>query len=144
MNWENVLGKPVENTRNSLLLDLDMAEEKKTYSDGITYYCFYSKGIAIAVTKAGVIDSVDFYKFLDTTKNKYRPADEKLLPQFIQGVHTGLDLVNKFGEPLEKGGGGANVKSDIWLRWESFEVVFSEKLWDTAKDVQWTSLTVFS
>jgi hypothetical protein len=141
-NWNQALGKHEDSAEikqflESLGITLDDTEEKKTYKDGATYYCFYKLGVALCFT-AKALSSVDFYKL----NRRYSDVKPDLLPEGISLTSTGKELVDKFGEPLEKGGGRAKAM-DIWLRWNNLEIQINDRDWDTAKNCSWSSLTVF-
>jgi hypothetical protein len=143
--WDDYLGhKLTDESLKQLWCDLkvepDMADSIKIYKDGTTYYCFYNAGLALSFTGDNkVFDSIDFYK----NSPPYSRVDVKYLPESIAYSATAKELVQKFGEPLEKGGGGSS-RVDIWLRWPSFQVDIPSCDWDNAKDIEWTSLTYFT
>lgn len=140
IQWNKYLGcelKDLEELWKELEVTPDKADVSKTYSDGTLYHCFYELGIALSfVGSQQTFDSIDFYK---ATK-PYSPVDAKLLPDGVPHSATAKDLVEMYGEPIEKGGGG---RMDIWLRWSQFQVEIPSGNWDDAKDVQWSSLTYF-
>lgn len=127
----------------------------KKFGKSTEYHCFYEHGIALCF-EGNILDSIDFYKQDRTVystrpetgggtvdkKPTYKKVAKSAIPDFIDYTATGLDLVNKFGEPLEKGG-GMSKKMDIWMRWTGFQVDIPDRSWETAKDCEWSSLTIY-
>ncbi|KAH3674226.1 hypothetical protein WICMUC_003468 [Wickerhamomyces mucosus] len=116
-------------------VDLEAAE-KKIYGS-TTYYNLYQSGISICFVNLK-LDSIDFYQI----DKKFKSVDESLLPLEVKHTTTGKTLVEKFGEPLEKGG-GFNDKMDIWLRWERIQAEINDRSWETAHNSIWKSITIF-
>lgn len=121
----------------------------KKFGPSTEYICFYEHGIALCFENEK-LDSIDFYKedrtntsTVDPSFPKYHKVSKEAVPKFIPYDATAGQLVEQFGEPLEKGG-GLSSKMDIWLRWRGFQVEISNRDWDQAKDVEWASLTIFS
>lgn len=117
-------------------LDLSRCEEK--IFGNTTLYNLYQDGLSFAFVN-DKLDSIDFFQ----VDKKFKPVKKELLPLGIKKETKGKDLVEIFGEPLEKGG-GMSSKMDIWLRWENLQVEIDEISWDSAKDVTWKSITIFS
>lgn len=116
---------------------LKLSESEQKSFKNTTLYNFYNDGISFAFVD-GKLDSIDFYQ----TDKKFKPVNPEFLPFGITNKATGKDLVNKFGEPIEKGG-GLSSRMDIWLRWNQLQVEMDEMSWDSAKDVTWKSITIF-
>lgn len=140
-NWYQVLGKNLDEVQRTLQenfhIELSAAEDIKEYSDGASYYCFYEKGIALCFINEH-LDSIDFYRPAATSR--YKPVSDQLLPAEIKTNDTGKTLVQRFGEPTQKGAG----RIDIWLRWDSkqLEVQIPDRDWDQAKNKTWSSITI--
>lgn len=135
-----------EDHKNLLsLLSLSKDGVKKTiviYKPSTEYHCYYEEGIALCFENKQ-LDSIDFYRPTDgSSKSKYKPVIDSRVPSEIGPSSTALQLVEKYGEPLEKGG-GMTAKIDIWLRWKGFQVEIPSRDWDAAKDTQWSSFTMF-
>lgn len=117
----------------------------RKFGKSTEYRCFYPQGIALCF-ESGKLDSIDFYKEdrsnQTAAESRYNRVDSAVVPEFLGYEATGVDLVTKFGEPLEKGG-GMGQKMDIWMRWKGFQVEVPDRNWDTAKDVEWCSLTIY-
>lgn len=137
----------------STLKVTDVTPHIKKFGTSTVYQCFFDQGVSLCFENSK-LDSIDFYKQSQPTpsstslqkessgQTRYGPVDKDVIPDFIDYESTGLDLVNKFGEPSEKGG-GMSSKLDIWLRFTGFQVELPDRNWDTAKDSQWASLTIF-
>lgn len=142
--------KPDSPEYTELLQTLNLSDSvckpvTRKFGKSTEYRCFYTHGIALCFENCN-LDSIDFYKEdrsnQAATENRYSRVDSAVVPEFIGYEATGVDLVNKFGEPLEKGG-GMGQKMDIWMRWNGFQVEVPDRNWDTAKDAQWCSLTIY-
>ncbi|KAH3672373.1 hypothetical protein WICPIJ_010058 [Wickerhamomyces pijperi] len=141
--WIDIIGLTTTDPKLLSFLEskgliLDPSQIKKL-SNSTLYYNIYNKGIAFCFVN-DKLDSIDFYSI----DPKFQTVDVSLLPfaEMLSRDSTGKDLVEKFGEPLEKGG-GFSQKMDIWMRWERFQVEINDKSWETAKDSNWKSITVF-
>ncbi|AOW00224.1 YALIA101S10e03422g1_1 [Yarrowia lipolytica] len=101
---------------------------------------FYKLGIALCFFN-GALDSVEYF---NKPSGKFSQCAPGLYPSWFPDPNdSGKDLVIKFGEPLQKGGGTKKEAIDIWLRWKNFQVEMPTKNWDEAKDVVWCQLVVF-
>ncbi|CCH43272.1 hypothetical protein BN7_2820 [Wickerhamomyces ciferrii] len=140
-DWFGTIGYSKESDEfNSLLksikLDLDTAEVRE-FKDSISYN-FYKDGLSFTFIN-GILDSIDFF----IKDRKFKSINDDLeLPFEITKNFTGQKFVEKFGEPIEKGG-GLNSKLDIWLRWNNLQVEIDEQNWDAAQTANWKSLTIF-
>ena len=147
---------------HDLLSTLNLSESTYTprkFGKSTEYRCFYPQGIALCF-ESQKLDSIDFYKEdrsgnitakedgpkkpeqEEEQKRIYKKVDKSVVPGSIPYNATAVDLVNKYGEPEEKGG-GLSQKMDIWMRWDGFQVDIPNRDWDTAKDTEWCSLTIF-
>jgi hypothetical protein len=114
------------------------AADVKQFGNGTTVYNFYSHGISLAFENK-LLDSIDFF----VKDKRFKSVDKSLvLPLGITLETTGKELVEKFKEPLEKGG-AMNSKIDIWLRWPNFQIDLDDRSWETAQNAKWNSLTIF-
>ncbi|KAG5358491.1 hypothetical protein CJU89_5081 [Yarrowia sp. B02] len=101
---------------------------------------YYKLGIALCYYN-GALDSVEYF---NKPSGKFSQCAPGLYPSWFPDPNdSGKDLVVKFGEPLQKGGGTKKEAIDIWLRWKNFQVEMPTKNWDEAKDVVWCQLVVF-
>lgn len=120
----------------------------KLYGIKLEYHCYFSQGLSLCF-ESGKLESIDFYKNQKPSSSSpvgnsepYSSVKPENLPDFIGFNMTGKQLIEKFGEPVEKGG-GLSQKLDIWLRWSGFQVEIGSRDWDAAKDIEWSSLTIF-
>lgn len=112
----------------------------RSSSGDYEYVNFYSLGVSLCYFK-NILDSIEFH---NKPEGKFSSCDPALYPSwFPEADASGKDLVVKFGEPLEKGGGTKKETIDIWLRWKGFQVEMPTKNWDEAKDVIWCQLMMF-
>lgn len=147
----SVLNKSLNDSKDLLsqILHVDFEKEStiRTYKDGSTDYNFYSKGISVFTTKNGdqdIVDSIDFYLIQTKSTSLMKVVTDELdLPLNISREDTGQSLVEKFGEPLEKGGGMDKGAMDIWLRWNYLQVEINEKSWNAAQTSKVRSITIF-
>lgn len=136
---------------HNLLKDLNILNLDpviKNYGSKLEYHCYFLQGLSLCF-ESSKLESIDFYKkqdqsMLSSVKNNvlYSSVKRSNLPEFIEYNMTGKDLIEKFGEPVEKGG-GMSQKMNIWLRWPDFQVEIESRDWDAAKDIEWSSLTIF-
>lgn len=145
---KNYLGTPIESERHKeLLFALSLLNDSKktviVYKPSTEYHCYYEEGIALCFEKSQ-LDSIDFYKISGDrpSSSKYKSVLRSRLPEGIDYNATGKELVEKFGEPLEKGG-GMSSKIDIWLRWKGIQFEIPTRNWDLAKETGWSSFTLF-
>jgi len=138
--WLSVIGLgPKSQVLNEFLKlkNVDLATaEIKTFKD-TTLYNLYENGLSFAFVDEK-LDSIDFFQ----KDKKFKTVDSKLLPFGITNTSTGKNLLDIFGEPIEKGG-GLNSRMDIWLRWDTLQIELDDQSWDTAKDANWKSITIF-
>lgn len=133
-----------------LLQKLNISDEDqntiKKYPPSTEYHCYFDLGIALCF-EAGLLDSIDFYKEENNSASlpsaKYKTVSKDRVPVEIGYDATGKDLVEKLGEPLEKGGGSGKGQISIWLRWKHVQVEIPTRDWDIAKDLKWSALTIF-
>ncbi|GME91011.1 hypothetical protein B5S28_g1810 [[Candida] boidinii] len=149
--WFSVLNKSLNDSKDLLsqILHVDFEKEStiRTYKDGSTDYNFYSKGISVFTTKGDdqdIVDSIDFYLIQTKSTSLMKVVTDELnLPLNISREDTGQSLVEKFGEPSEKGGGMDKGAMDIWLRWNYLQVEINEKSWNSAQTSKVKSITIF-
>ncbi|GME68269.1 unnamed protein product [[Candida] boidinii] len=147
----SALNKPLSGSKDLLsqILHVDFEKEStiRTYKDGSKDYNFYSKGISVFTTISSgqdVVDSIDFYLIQSKSTSLMKVVTDDLnLPLDISREDTGQSLVEKFGEPLEKGGGMDKGAMNIWLRWNHFQVEINEKSWNSAQTSKVKSITIF-
>jgi hypothetical protein len=120
----------------------------KSYGTKLEYHCYFLQGLSLCF-ESNKLESIDFYKNQEPSSSSpignsklYSSVERESLPDFIDFDMTGKQLIEKFGEPVEKGG-GLSQKLDIWLRWSGFQVEIRSRDWDAAKDIEWNSLTIF-
>lgn len=138
--WLDVLGLPQGSSELASFVEskgIDLANREERRFGNTTLYNLHQEGISFAFTK-DQLESVDFFQI----DKKFKPVKEELLPFGIMNSTLAKDLVEKFGEPLEKGG-GINSKMDIWLRWADLQVEIDDQSWESAKDAKWKSITIF-
>lgn len=138
--WLAVVGLPKGSpdlTRFLKSKGIDLAKGEERIFGDTTLNNLHEDGISFAFVK-DKLDSIDFFQI----DKKFKPVKEELLPFGITETTLGKDLVEKFGEPLEKGG-GINTKMDIWLRWGNVQVELDDQSWETAKSAKWKSATIF-
>lgn len=141
--WVQIVGKSADDSGfqdilNKLGIELNEKSAENCFisKDGATFD-YLSLGLSFYLID-GKLDSVDFYSI----SPKFSTVKPDLIPMGVRLEDTGKDLIMKFGEPLEKGG-GMNAKMDIWLRWDHLQVEINEKNWDSAASARWSSLTIF-
>lgn len=150
------LESAINGSQHTALLDTlsiprDATKDIVTYKPDIEYHCYYDLGIALMFEK-GVLSAIEYYKPNNTKQesselhssppSKYKNVDSVRIPASIGYHATAVQLVEKFGEPTEKGG-GMKQHIDIWMRWKDMEVGIPSRDWDAAKDVEWSSLIIF-
>ncbi|KAH3664154.1 hypothetical protein OGAPHI_004868 [Ogataea philodendri] len=133
--WTNLLGTKLSaESLSSRGLDLQWAT--RVDLKDCTIYNFYKDGFSIVLID-DQIDSIDFF-----LRNRSFTPCKLPLPGGISPEDTGSQLVEKLGEPMEKGGGNS-TGIDIWLRWKGIQVELGDRSWDTAKDAPIKSITIF-
>lgn len=110
----------------------------RKYTDGTVYYCFFHHGVAIGMQN-GLVDVVELYQ----ENSDYAKVASKCVPLPLESGCTGKNLVDIFGEPLEKGGGTKSQPIDIWLRWKSFEVTIKSRDWNEAQNLPWATASIW-
>lgn len=110
----------------------------KNYSDGVVYYCFFPRGVAISL-QMGVVDAIELYQ----EDSEYGKVASESIPFPLESDSTGKDLVEKFGEPIEKGGGTKAQPIDIWLRWANFEITIKSRDWNEAQKIPWSTASIW-
>lgn len=109
----------------------------RRFSSDTILYNYHNEGISLCFVK-DKLDSIDFF-WKDQT---FKPCQFTDLPFDLSRTITARELVEKLGEPEEKGG-GINAKMDIWLRWKHLQVEIDERSWEAAHNATCKSFTIF-
>lgn len=136
-SWFDLIGVEIEDEKfikfvDNLQICMNDAEIKKVGDSFL--YNFYKIGLSMNFIN-NKLDSIDFFGI----DSKFNQIDESLLPLDIKLSTTGKNLIELFGEPLEKGGGSI----DIWLRWKNFQIDLNDKNWNYASNATRKSITIF-
>lgn len=141
------LGAAVGSRKHDQLLErlsLDPRDKKLVfYKPSSVYHCYYNQGIALCF-EGSELDSIDFYSEAPgrSPEFKYQPVSKARVPEGIEYDATAERLVQLYGEPIQKGG-GMKAQMDVWLRWEGVQFEIPTRNWEAAKDLVWSSCTIF-